>query len=185
MKKMMMTLAAVLCCVMTTTVFTACGSDDDDKTDSKPVVDNSPVAVVMNYEVGTTQATLNVMDVVIEYYDADGKIQNEALTGESWKKTVQHKLPATVGLHLKAQLKPGFDVDSSEEVKISFERSFDGYTLTATGDKAPLSYHDTKATGVSTKSSRFSAWLTEESNNILPVLYIYDDKGQYSSGTWK
>ena len=185
MKKIMMTLAAVLCCTMTTTVFTACGSDDDDKTDSKPVVDNSPVAVVMNYEVGTTQATLNIMDVVIEYYDADGKIQNEALTGESWKKTVQHKLPATIGLHMKAQLKPGFDADSSEEVKISFERSFDGYTLSALGDKTPISYHDTQATGVSTKSSRFSGWLTDISNNILPVLYIYDDKGQYSTGTWK
>ena len=182
---MMMTLAAVLCCVMTTTVFTACGSDDDDKSDSKPAVDDSPVAVVMEYEVGTTQATLNIMDVVVEYYDADGKIQNEALTAESWKKTVQHKLPATVGLHMKAQLKPGFDPDSSEEVKISFERSFDGYTLTATGGKVPISYHDTHAFSVGTKSSKFSGWLTEESNNILPVLYIYDDKGQYSSGTWK
>jgi hypothetical protein len=183
MKKMMMTLAAVLCCVMTTTVFTACGSDDDDKSDSKPAVDDSPVAVVMEYEVGTTQATLNIMDVVVEYYDADGKIQNEALTAESWKKTVQHKLPATVGLHMKAQLKPGFDPDSSEEVKISFERSFDGYTLFANGGKVPISYHDTKAFNVSTKSNKFSGWLTEESNNILPVLYIYDDKGQYSSGT--
>ena len=185
MKKILMTLTAVLCCSMTTTVFTACGSDDDDKDAPKPVVDNSPVAVVMNYEVGTTQATLNIMDIVIEYYDADGKIQNEALTQESWKKTVQHKLPATVGLHMKAQLKAGFDPDGSEEVKISFERSFNGYTLSATGDKTPISYNDTQATGVGTKSNKFSGWLTEESDNILPVLYIYDDKGQYSTGTWK
>ena len=177
--------AAVLCCAMTTTVFTACGNDDDDYDNIKPSVVETPVAVLMDYELETTQATLNILDLTVEYYDADGKIKNEPMKELQWKKSIQHKLPATVGLHLKAQLKPGFDPDSSEEVKISFERSFDGYTLTATGGKVPISYHDTHAFSVGTKSSKFSGWLTEESNNILPVLYIYDDKGQYSTGTWK
>ena len=185
MKKLMMTIAAVLCCAMTTTVFTACGNDDDDDDNIKPTVVETPVAVLMDYELGTTQATLNILDLTVEYYDADGKIKNEPMKELQWKKSIQHKLPATVGLHMKAQLKAGFDPDGSEEVKISFERSFNGYTLTATGDKTPISYNDTQATGVGTKSNKFSGWLTEESDNILPVLYIYDDKGQYSTGTWK
>ena len=81
MKKIIMTLAALLCCAMTTTVFTSCGDDDDDNSNTqKP--DNSLVAVQMNYVIETTQATLNIAAVTVEYYDADGQIQSEALTGE-------------------------------------------------------------------------------------------------------
>ncbi len=180
-----MTLAAVLCCAMTTTVFTACGSDDDDKNNTNPPVDNTPVAVLMNYEVGTTQATLSIVDVTIEYYDADGKIQNEPLTEEKWQKTIQQKLPTTAGMHLKAQLKAGFDVENSEEVQISFTRGFNGYTIDATGNRNTFPVAENLTTNISTKSKRFPDWLAEGRNNILPVLFIFDAKGQYTNGTWK
>ena len=183
MKKILMTLAVVLCCVMTTTVFTACGGDDDDNSNTqKP--DNSLVAVQMNYVIETTQATLNIADVTVEYYDADGKIQSEALTGEKWQKSIQHKLPATVGIHLKAPLKAGFDVDNSEAVEISLTRGYDGYFVDAQGGRTRLPVSETIGTKISTKSKRFPDWLAA-SNNMLPVLYIFDAKGQYTNGTWE
>jgi len=181
MKKMMMTFAAVLCCAMTMTVFTACGNDDDDNT-QKP--DNTPVTVQMNYVVETTQATLNIADVTVEYYDADGKIQSEALTGEKWQKSIQHKLPATAGIHLKAPLKAGFDADNSEAVEISLTRSYDGYFVDAQGVRTILPVSQTEGEKISTKSKRFPDWLTA-SNNILPVLYSFDGKGLYTNGTWE
>ena len=178
-----MTLAAVLCCAMTTTVFTACGSDDDDNGNTqKP--DDSLVAVQMNYTVETTQATLSIADVTVEYYDADGKIQSEPLTGVKWQKSIQHKLPATAGIHLKAPLKAGFDVENSEAVEISFTCGYDGFFINAQGGKSLLTVADKNTTEISTKSKRFPNFLAE-SNNILPVLYIFDAKGQYTSGTWE
>lgn len=184
MKKILMTLAAVLCCAMTMTVFTACGSDDDDNGNNTQKPDNTPVAVQMNYVVETTQATLNIVDVTVEYYDADGKIQSEPLTGEKWQKSIQHKLPATAGIHLKAPLKAGFDVENSEAVEISLTCGYDGYFVDAQGGKTILPVSETFGTNISTKSKRFSDWLAG-SNNILPILFIFDAKGQYTNGTWK
>ena len=164
MKKLMMTIAAVLCCAMTTTVFTACGNDDDDDDNIKPSVVETPVAVLMDYELETTQATLNILDLTVEYYDADGKIKNEPMKELQWKKSIQHKLPATVGIHLKAQVKDDF-IDASNQ-------------------KRNLPIAESHTTIISTKSKRFSNFLAE-SNNLLPFLYSFDAKGQYTTGNWE
>ena len=184
MKKLMMTIAAVLCCAMTTTVFTACGNDDDDDDNIKPTVVETPVAVLMDYELETTQATLNILDLTVEYYDADGKIKNEPMKELQWKKSIQHKLPATVGIHLKAPLKAGFDVDNSEAVEISLTNGYKGYFIDASNQKRNLPIAESHTTIISTKSKRFSNFLAE-SNNLLPFLYSFDAKGQYTIGNWE
>ena len=97
MKKIMMTLAAVLCCAMTTTVFTACGSDDDDK--SEPA-SNKPVAAVMDVALSVGDDMVDKVNLSVEYYDANGKIQTETLTKKDWTKSVQAKVPATFGIRL-------------------------------------------------------------------------------------
>ena len=182
MKKFMTTIAAVLCCAMTTTVFTACGDDDDNNT--QPPVVNTFVAALMNYEFETTQATLDVLDFTVEYYDSDGKIKNEPMKELKWKKSIQHKLPATVGVRLKVQLKDGFDVENSEEVEIKLTYGYDGYIIDATGGTKKLPAWDTHTISTNTKSKRFLNWLAD-GNNFLPILYFIDAKGQYTSGNWE
>ena len=78
MKKIMMTLAAVLCCAMTTAVFTACGSDDDEN--NNPVDNTTSVAAVMDYSLTVGDDMFNYLDLTVEYYDANGKVQTEQMT---------------------------------------------------------------------------------------------------------
>ena len=182
MKKLMTRIAVVLCCAMTTIVFTACG--DDDNNNIKPPVNNTFVAALMNYDLETTQATLNILDITVEYYDADGKIKNEPMKEVKWKKSIQYKLPTTVGIHLKAQLKDGFDPESSDAVEIMFTNGSRGYIIDATGNnKMELPIKGGEGPGVNTKSPRFPNWLAG-SNNLEPLVFFIDATGQYTSRTW-
>ena len=168
---------------MTITVFTACNKDDNNNT--QPLVDISFVAVLMNYELETTQATLDIMDVTVEYYDADGKIKSEPMKEKKWKKSIQHNLPATVGVHMKVQMKDGFDVENSEAVEISFTNDYSGYLIGATGSKTVLPNTSRGTTGTNTKSKGFSDFFAKNSNNILSELYFIDAKGQCTYGVWE
>ena len=81
MKIKMMTLAAVFCCALSSTLFTACGSDDDDNDNNKVQVDEKkPVAVVKEYKFDVSDDMLAMLDITVEYYDENCKLQTEKLT---------------------------------------------------------------------------------------------------------
>ena len=81
-----MTMAAVLCCAMISTVFTSCSKDDDDK---NPVDNNKPVAAVMDVSLTVGDDMVGKLNLSVEYYDADGKVQTEPLTTNEWKKSIK------------------------------------------------------------------------------------------------
>ena len=91
---------------MTTTVFTACGSDDDDNTQNPPA-DPTPAAAVMDYSLTVGDDMLNMPDLTVEYYDANGQVQSEAMTRKTWTKNVKAQLPATLGVRLKSRRAKG------------------------------------------------------------------------------
>ena len=96
MKKMMMTLAAVLCCAMTMTVFTACGSDDDNAPKNDDASGNKNAVVSEVWSINVKQdisdpEVKNALPVKVCFFDANGVMQVETMTGETWNKTVTYK----------------------------------------------------------------------------------------------
>jgi len=183
MKKIMMTLAAVLCCAMTTTVFTACGSDDEEN--NNPASDTTPVAAVMDYTLTVGDDMVNYLDLTVDYYDADGKVQTEPMTQKTWTKKVSAKLPATLGARLKAQLKSGVDVSTQEKVSVAYGYNYMGYAVSAT-DKvvSDIVSHGT-STSLDMKGEKVSEWLERHADGLVKFLFVFDAKGQPKSSSWQ
>lgn len=100
MKKNLMTLAAVLCCAMSSMMFTACGSDGDDapKNDGGSGDSDGVVSEVwsINIKQDISDPELKQgLPVKVCFYDANGEMQVETMTGETWNKTVSYKDGAT------------------------------------------------------------------------------------------
>lgn len=180
MKKKLMAIAAVFCCAMTMTVFTACGDDDDN-----PYIDNKkPVAVLMNYSFTTTSETLNVFDLTIEYYDANGAIQTEQMTNAQWNKSLRTKIPTTVGARLKAKVKSGVDVASMEKVTASYGYEYEGYPVSADNSVAGTVIGGGFNVNESMKGDKVAGWLDTNADGLVKFLYKYAADGNAESGKW-
>ena len=177
-----MTLAAVLSCAMTTTVFTACGSDDDD---NNPVDDTTPVAAMMNYSLTVGDVMFNYFDLTVEYYDANGKVQSEQITQNSWTKNVKAKLPATLGARLKVQLKSGVDISTYEKVSVSYGYNFMGYAVSATDKVVSDAVGHGTSISSDMKSDKVSEWLESHADGLVKFLYVFDAKGQPTNSSWQ
>ena len=188
MKKKFMTLAAVLCCAMSLTMFTACGSDDDNDKDSNNTVqeyDATPVAAVLECSFEVSDDMLSVLDMAVEYYDNDGKLQTEKLTQKKWSKTVKAKLPASLGACLKAQLKDGVDVNTIDAIKLLRGYSCKGYSVTATGDMASNFKGNSNRSSITLKGEDLLSVLSEEGGVLISYLYDFADNGKVVDGSWK
>ena len=180
MKKKLMAIAAVFCCAMTMTVFTACGDDDD-----KPYIDNKkPVAVSMNYAFETTSETLNVFDLTIEYYDANGTVQTEQMTNTQWQKSLRTKIPTTVGARLLIKLKDGVDVASMEKVTVSYGYEYKGHPVSADNSVAGTVIGGSSGTNLTMKGDNVSEYLAKHSDGLVKYLYKYASDGNAESGSW-
>ena len=180
MKRLFMTLAAVTCCAMISSVFTACSSDDDKDSDN-----GKAVAAVMNYMVDVGDDMFAALDLTIECYDANGKVQSEKMTSKEWEKEVSAKLPATLGVRLKAQLKPSFDVTSGKTFHAAFGYSYAGYALDAAGEVVSTPAISSSEESMSMRVGEIAEWLERHSDGILKYLYTFDVNGKAISSTWQ
>ena len=157
-----MAIAAVFCCVMTMTVFTACGDDDDN-----PYIDNKkPVAVLMNYSFTTTSEMLNVFDLTIEYYDANGAIQTEQMTNAQWNKSLRTKIPTTVGARLTAKVKSGVDVASMEKVTVASGYEYEGHPVSADNSVAGTVIGGGSSTSLDMAGNKVAEYLTKHQDGF-------------------
>ncbi len=183
MKMKMMTLAAVFCCAMGLTMFTACGSDDDD--DKVQVDSNTPVAAVMEYGFEVSDDMLTVLDMTVEYYDNDGKLQKENLTQKKWVKTVKAKLPVSLGACLKAQLKDGVDVNTIEAIKVSRGYKCTAYSMTATSNIAGNVESSSNNVTLTVNGEKLTSLLSDKNGILISYLYDFADNGKVVAGSWK
>ena len=186
MKKMMLTLAAVFCCAMSLIMFTACGSDDgDDSNNTVRKYDVTPVAAMMECSFEVSDDMLSVLDMTIEYYDNDGKLQTEKLTQKNWAKTVKAKLPASLGARLKAQMKDGVDVNSIGAVKFLRRYSYKGYPVNAAGEMVSNVQSGGSNSTVTLKGEDLHSVLSEEGGVVVAFLYNFAENGKAAAGSWK
>ena len=176
MKKTLMTLAAVLCCAMTTTVFTSCGDDDNDE---KTVTDDSPVAVELQYSLKVTDQMLDAMKLTAEYYDASGQLQSEQVTAEQWTKTIKPRIPASIGLRLKAVMKDGANVDGISSFNLTQNWAI-SYTKVSASGKQLGTGMEKDAVSATMAGDKVAAYLDKKGNVLVNVNYDVDDKGQFT-----
>lgn len=175
--------ALIVICAMTTTVFTACGDDDDNINNS--VDDNKPVAAVMVCELTVGDDMFNVLDLTVEYYDANGQVQSEQMTAKNWKKTVLAKLPATLGARLKIQVKNGIDPASldvfTEDVKYAYSvNPVNASGKEQSGGQAYISHPTLDMPG-----DKVADWVAKHSNGLVKFLYTVNSNGQVTESTWQ
>ena len=174
-------MAAVMYCAMISSVFIAC-SDDDDK-DSAP--DTKAVAAVMNCKVNVGDDMLAALDLTVEYYDADGKVQSEKMTKKEWEKEIRTKLPATLGARLKAKLKPDFDVTSGQKFIAECGYSYAGYAVNAAEEVVATPAISVGEESMSMRVGEIAEWLERHPDGIVAYLYTFDTSGKATAATWQ
>lgn len=173
--------AAALCCIMSSSVIlTSCG--DDDKEEIKE--NKKPYAVEMTYTLSTTEDMLKYFDITVDYYNAAGRIQNEQVTNTEWKKTVSHKLPATLGARATVKLKEGVDVKSINRVSLKTDRKSYAYkTVTETGTMVEYQNFNTPST-MTIKGEDIEDWISKHNGELSNYLLDFDKEGNTTSATW-
>ena len=178
MKKTLMTLAAVLCCSV---LFTACNKDNGGQT---PEEDTKPAYAIMDYALTVGDDMLSALNLTIEYYDADGKVKTEQMTQKSWTKKVKAKLPVTLGIRLKAQLKEGVDVSTWEKFTASYGYNYNGYAVSASDlVVGNIVAHGTEST-LAMKGDKVSEWLERHADGLVKFAFDFAEGGQATSRSW-
>ena len=166
-------------------IFTTCGGDDDpdNGTPNNPDNDSKLVAAAMNVSLTVGDDMFNYLDLTVEYYDADGKVQSEQLTEKTWKKSMQAKLPATLGARLKGRLKNGVDPTSIEMFRESLTFAYGYYCLNASG-KDSNTFADGSKPDFSLEGYKLPDWIEKHGDNIVKVLYVFDANGKATESNW-
>jgi hypothetical protein len=181
MKKNLMMLAAVLCCAMTLPMLVSC-TKDDVKT---PVEDTKPAAAVMGYTLSVNDQMLSQLTLTVEYYDADGQVKSEQMTQNNWTKSVKTKLPATFGVRLKAQVKPGTDPSGLEKFTVSCVFGYNGNAVTSSGNKVGETIMSSKTRGLDMAGSKVQEWTERNAGGIVTSLFTIDADGKVTNGNWE
>lgn len=181
-KKFFRVALTAMCAIAMTTVFTSCSKDDDD---SITTGNNKPVAAVMEYSLTVGDDMFNYLDLTVEYYGADGKIQTEQMTQKSWSKNVKAKLPATLGACMKIHLKSGIDLANlakfTEDIKYTYSVApVNASGIELSGGKAYSSHPTLDMPG-----DKVVDWVAKHADGLVKFLYVIDGYGQVSDGSWK
>ena len=164
-------------------MFTSCSKDDDEKTSGE---DLTPVAAVMDYALTVGDDMLNTLNLTVEYYDANGKVQTETLTQKRWTKNIRAKLPAKLGVRLKAQLKDGINPTTIEKFTAEYGYYYNGYAVSA-NDKVVgnvVSYGPNSTTQAM-KGDKINLWLENHTNGVVKFLFDFAANGQATDSQWQ
>jgi len=181
-KQFLMATLTVMCAIAMTTVFTSCSKDDDD---NKTTDDNKPTAAVMDYSLTVGDDMLNMLDLTVEYYDANGKVQSEQMTGKTWTKSVKAKLPATLGVRLKIQVKSSVNPATLEKFTESYSYNYSVYPVNASGKQLEGGKAGASSLSLDIPGSKLAEWAEDHANGLVEFLYVFDANGQPKSSSWQ
>ena len=173
----------LMCALVMTSVFTACGGDDATSGTPGGGDDNKPVAAVMDVTLTVGADMFKYLNLTVDYYDADGKVQSELMTASKWTKTVQAKLPATLGVRLKCSLKDGVDPASIDLFSTQHGITYGFYSIDASGKHSGV-VTNASSGGTSIYGSQIPEWLQKDAGNLIKILYAYDTNGNPTKISW-
>lgn len=174
MRVSMMTLAVVICCAMVASVFSSCSKNDDGNSSSGGGTKVAGARASVSFT--QTEDMLKYCDVTVEYNDGTG-VKTENVTKDSWSKTLDAKLPATISFKRTVTLKAGIDVASITSFKASTQYACGYCLLDATN--MPMSTLSMAAYGGTKTMSgdQVTAYLEKGSMNKT-VTYTFDANGK-------
>lgn len=181
MKKILVMLAVILCCTIISTVFTSCGGDDYNNSKN----DTTPAAAVITYTLTSSKEMRDTFDLTIEYYDAEGKVQTEKMTGDTWTKEVTSKLPATLGAHMKVQLNDGVDVSTVETLPVCYGYDYNARVVDATGKFVIGNIIRNQRPKYRLNTDRVSSFLETYSSGLANHIFVFDEKGKLTENHWQ
>ena len=177
MKKNLLTLAAVLCCAL----ISSCNKDNGET----PAPDNKPTHAVMQYALSATTQMLDMLTLTVEYYDANGQVKSEQMTNTKWTKEIKAKLPATLGVRLKAQLKPGADPSALEKFTAAYGYAYDGYAVNASNEQVGKEVFYSVDKDLDMQGSKLEDWIARHSDGLVKYLFTFGTDGDATKISWE
>lgn len=172
--------AALMLLMISAPVLTACDKDVDDNT-----TDTTPAQAVMDYQLTVNDDMLNVLNLTVYYYDADGKVQSELLTANEWNKSVKAKLPATLGARLKVELKDSIDPTTIGQFTATYGYSYNGYAVSATDKVVGNIVNYSTDNTLAMQGNKIPTWLERHTDGLVKFLYTFANDGQATSSSWQ
>ena len=167
---------------------TACDSKDDNpSSDDEKKKDETPVAAVMEHTITVTDMMFSTFDFTIDYYDTDGTIKSEAMTGKEWTKTVLAPLPSTLGGCLRGTLKEGVDISSEEKITAECHYLYACYAVNKDGEFVGAYDSKTLSKDLDVKRSKLTDWLdliNQRGRGFVSIRFDFDGNGKFSQVTW-
>ena len=181
-KQFLMATLTVMC-AMTTTLLTSCSKDDDDNITKND--ETTPIAAVMDYSLMVGDDMVNMFDLTVEYYDADGKVKSEQMTGKTWTKNVKALLPATLGVRLKLQVKSSVNPAIIDKFTESYTYNYSVYPVTVSGKQLEGGKAGASSMSLDLPGNKLTEWAEDHANGLVKFLYVFDANGQPTSGSWQ
>jgi len=184
MKTKIFYLVALFMCTMVMGVFTSC-SKSDDKADTPSTPDTTPATAQVTYLAEVTKDMSDNMVITVDYYDANGNMQTETLSGLlTWTKTLTFKIPCKVAARLNFKAKDGVDYSTFDKLSVG------GYVshIAAMYNKAGVLLKDFNFTvswnTMDVPGKNIEKYITEKGTGYKSFLYNYDEKGNKTEGSW-
>lgn len=162
----------------------SCSKNDDDN-ESEKEKEQTPESVVSTFTLSVSDDMVKYLDITIEYYDENGKVQKENMSASEWTKSVKSKLPATTGVCVKATIKEGQDLSSVEIFKYARNFSTSDQIVDKNGQKVKSLPSSGINSALSVKGDKVSELLGDKNNIIWSRLHTFDAEGNETVGSWE
>ncbi len=172
----------VMCAIATTTVSISCSKDDDD---NKTSDDNKSAAAVMDCSMTVGDDMFNYLDLTVECYDANGKVQSEKMTEKTWTKNVKTKLPATLGARLKIQVKSGINLANLDKFTEDVKYIYSVNPVNASGTELSGGKSYSSHLTLDMPGDKLADWTAKHADGLVKFLYIIDGNGQVTEKSWQ
>ena len=157
-------IAILLGCAVAAALFASCTKAPEGET-------GTPASATAEYAVSVNDEMLEALVVTVEYYDSDGSLKTENLTGP-WAKRVEPRLPAFIGARIRFAVKDDFDPSESETIRLAYGLSVTGHLFTAEGAKLSNDISYSNASTKTIKTDRLAEWVSRfAGNGVFGVLY--------------
>lgn len=183
MKKNLIKFAAVIFCAMLATVFTSCDKENNPNNNNNAASDDALSVAGMAISIKITDDLFSLLDLTVEYYDADGKIKSEVMTSPVWHKDIEANLPCKLGARVKmvakAGAKPSGTIDTHNDIFYSAcARSRNGK------NQGEMVYNNSAAGVYNIPASGLDSYIKNTNGVITSFLFEFNAKGEPKKLSW-
>ena len=184
MRKRLIAAAALCCMFLGNAVFTSCSKDDDNSINGQSATkDTVPVALRTNLNLTVGQDMIDNLNIIVKYYDEQGKLKKDTLEQTGWSKSVKAALPANMCLNMIVTPKDSDALKSLDVFK--YECSY-GYTCTllnAANQIVGKTVTYSTNSKLSMKGDKAFEKVSRNDGQLIRIHHIFDQQGNATQPT--